>query len=168
MEKAKVIGPNGLAPISLQRQADIRITTEVIYDVITNSNMISLEESAHAPAAVRNKARADRLAGVQTMSARLNGRRFTQMDVNDEPRKLCDASKEIEKAMKLAKVYHTLSPIHAPIHTLTFPHVHVILYLTRSCSLLLFPFRSRVPSIPVTFEDNTYLSSLLRSHTGLA
>ncbi|OQE12912.1 hypothetical protein PENFLA_c059G07566 [Penicillium flavigenum] len=103
MEKAKVIGPNGLAPISLQRQADIRITTEVIYDVITNSNMISLEESAHAPAAVRNKARADRLAGVQTVSARLNGRRFTQVNVNDEPRKLCDASKDIEKAMKLAK-----------------------------------------------------------------
>ncbi|KAJ5478412.1 hypothetical protein N7530_003921 [Penicillium desertorum] len=103
MEKAKVIGPNGLAPISLQRQADIRITTEVIYDVISNSNMISLEESAHAPAAIRNKARADRLAGVQTVSARLNGRRFTQVNVNDEPRKLCDASKDIEKAMRLAK-----------------------------------------------------------------
>ncbi|CAG8901615.1 unnamed protein product [Penicillium egyptiacum] len=101
MGKAKVIGPNGLVPISLQRQADIRITTEVIYDVITNSNMISLEESAHAPVTVRNKARADRLAGVQTVSARLNGRRFTQVDVN-EPRKLYDASEDIEKTMKLA------------------------------------------------------------------
>ena len=130
MEKAKVIGPNGLAPISLQRQADVRITTEVIYDVITNSNMISLEESAHAPAAVRSKARADRLAGVQTVSAHLNGRRFTQVDVNNEPRKVCDASKDIEKAMKLAEVCHTLLPYPLPIHIT----IHILTSSTCTCA----------------------------------
>ncbi|KAK4865913.1 hypothetical protein LT330_009006 [Penicillium expansum] len=102
MEKPKVIGPDGLTPINLQRLSDIRITTEVIYDVITNCNMISLEESVHAPAAVRNKARADRIAGVQTVSARLNSRRFAQLDVDDTP-KLHNASKDIEKAMKAEK-----------------------------------------------------------------
>ncbi|EKV04535.1 hypothetical protein Pdw03_0516 [Penicillium digitatum] len=80
MEKPKVIGPDGLSPISLQRQADVRITTEVIYDVITNCKMISLEESVHAPVAVRNKARADRIAGVQTVSSCLNSRRFAQLE----------------------------------------------------------------------------------------
>lgn len=107
MEKPKVIGPDGLTPINLQRLSDIRITTEVIYDVITNCNMISLEESVHAPAAVRNKARADRIAGVQTVSARLNSRRFAQLDVDDTP-KLHNASKDIEKAMKAEKVCRTL------------------------------------------------------------
>ncbi|KAJ6149757.1 hypothetical protein N7471_000956 [Penicillium samsonianum] len=101
MENVKVIGPNGLAPLTLQQQADFHITTQVIYDVIRNANMISLEESAHAPTAVRNKARADRLAGVQTVSARLNARRFTKLEMNEL--KLHDASKNIEKAMELEK-----------------------------------------------------------------
>ncbi|KAJ6149730.1 hypothetical protein N7471_000929 [Penicillium samsonianum] len=82
-------------------KADFRITTQVIYDVISNANMITLEESAHAATAVRNKARADRLARVQTVSARLNARRFTKLEMN-EP-KLYDASKNIEKAMELEK-----------------------------------------------------------------
>ncbi|KAI2730866.1 hypothetical protein CBS147332_2718 [Penicillium roqueforti] len=101
METTKVIGPSGLAPITLQRLAEIRITTEVIYKMITNSNMISLEESAHAPIDVRNKARADRLAGVHTVSASLTTRRFTQMGFK-EP-KLYDASKDIELAMQVNK-----------------------------------------------------------------
>jgi hypothetical protein len=51
-----------------EKEKEKREKTKTIYDVITNSNMISLEESAHAPAAVRNKARADRLAGVKWLS----------------------------------------------------------------------------------------------------
>ncbi|KAJ5942643.1 hypothetical protein N7516_002811 [Penicillium verrucosum] len=103
MEKPKVIGPNGLAPITLDRQADIRITTKVICDVISNCDMISLEESMHAPAAVRKQARADRLAGVQTVSARVKAHRSsTQLEV-DGPPKLYDVSKDIEKAMNLER-----------------------------------------------------------------
>lgn len=114
METTKVIGPSGLAPITLQRLAEIRITTEVIYKMITNSNMISLEESAHAPIDVRNKARADRLAGVHTVSASLTTRRFTQMGFK-EP-KLYDASKDIELAMQAKKVCLTLpNAPNAPI-----------------------------------------------------
>lgn len=113
MEKPKVIGPNGLAPITLDRQADIRITTKVIYDVISNCDMISLEESMHAPAAVRKQACTDRLAGVQTVSARLKARRSTQLEM-DGPPKLYDASKDIEKAMKVERVCCTLLPIHTP------------------------------------------------------
>ncbi|CAI7622927.1 unnamed protein product [Penicillium discolor] len=100
MEKPKVIGPNGLAPITFGRQADIHITTKVIYDVISNCDMISLEESMHAPAAIRKQARADRLAGVQTVSARLKAHRSTQPEM-DCPPKLYDASKDIENAVKL-------------------------------------------------------------------
>ncbi|KAF7526384.1 hypothetical protein PCG10_004079 [Penicillium crustosum] len=100
MEKPKVIGPNGLAPITLDKQADIRITTKVIYDVISNCDMISLEESIHAPVAIRKQARADRLAGVQTVSARLKAHRFAQLEM-DIPSKLYDASKDIEMAVKL-------------------------------------------------------------------
>lgn len=165
MEKAKVIGPNGLAPVSLQRQADIRITTEVIYDVITNSNMITLEESAHAPAAVRNKARADRLAGVKTVSARLNGRRFTQVNVNDEPRKLCDASKDIEKAMKLAEVRHILPP--------STPHPHLDISTCASAPVFdsfLFSalgfFLSMGPLDPRHFRGQ-HLPFFVPSHTDL-
>lgn len=114
MEKPKVIGPNGLAPITLDKQADIRITTKVIYDVISNCDMISLEESIHAPVAIRKQARADRLAGVQTVSARLKAHRFAQLEM-DIPSKLYDASKDIEMAVKLNRVCRTLLPIHTSI-----------------------------------------------------
>lgn len=113
MEKPKVIGPNGLAPITFDRQADIHITTKVIYDVISNCDMISLEESMHAPAAIRKQARADRLAGVQTVSARLKAHRSTQPEM-DCPPKLYDASKDIENAVKLNRVCRTLPSIHTP------------------------------------------------------
>lgn len=144
MEKPKVIGPNGLAPITLDRQADICITTKVIYDVISNCDMISLEESIHAPAAVRKQARADRLAGVQTVSARLKAHRSTQLEM-DSPPKLCDASKDIEKAMKLNRVCHS-SPHPRPIHTSIFPTICSCASLFDSLPFLFInPFNSNHP-----------------------
>ncbi|KAJ5504504.1 hypothetical protein N7463_007378 [Penicillium fimorum] len=102
MEQPVVIGPNGLAPISIEQQANFRLTTKVIYDVISSCKMISLEESIHAPLAVRNKARANRL-GVETVSARLTTRRSTQFGVSDGLPNLYDTSKFLQKAMPLGK-----------------------------------------------------------------
>lgn len=157
MEKPKVIGPDGLSPISLQRQADVRITTEVIYDVITNCKMISLEESVHAPVAVRNKARADRIAGVQTVSSCLNSRRFAQLEVN-EPPKVHTASKEIEKAMKAEKACHALPQSR-------FRPLYCMLYSSLLDALpssdLAFVSCPWIPSTPVTLENDAHFSSLL-------
>ncbi|KAJ5972529.1 uncharacterized protein N7479_002447 [Penicillium vulpinum] len=88
MKNVKVIGPTGLAPISREKQADVRITTEVIYDVITKCKMISLEESIHAPVDVRNKAQTDRL---KALAARLNSA-HTQMGVPNDVGKKKTAS----------------------------------------------------------------------------
>lgn len=127
MEKPKVIGPNGLAPITLDRQADIRITTKVICDVISNCDLISLEESMHAPAAVRKQAHADRLAGVQSVSARVKAHRSsTQLEV-DGPPKLYDVSKDIEKAMKLERVCRTFPSVQTP--STPHPHLDLSLYM---------------------------------------
>ena len=169
MEKPKVIGPNGLAPITLDRQADIRITTKVIYDVISNCDMVSLEESMHAPVAVRKQARADRLAGVQTVSARVKAHRSAQLEM-DASRKLCDASEDIEKAMKLERVCPTLPSIHTPATPRPFPlHVHVLLYLTRFPSLILFFFFVHPPlQLPPLSRITLMSFSLLLSHTDLS
>ncbi|KAJ5823036.1 hypothetical protein N7447_005376 [Penicillium robsamsonii] len=102
MEKPFVIGPNGLAPISIKQQANFRITTKIIYDVISSCKMISLKESIHAPLAVRKKARANRL-GVETVSAQLTTRRSAQPGVSDGLPSLYDTSKGLQKAMPLGK-----------------------------------------------------------------
>ncbi|CAI7612668.1 unnamed protein product [Penicillium glandicola] len=103
MAQVKVVGPNGLIPISLQRQAEVRITHEVIYDVVTNCKMISLEESMHAPPEIRDKARADRLAGVEnTLEARLKARRLARLGISNDFPRLQGASND-EQAMQVQK-----------------------------------------------------------------
>ncbi|KAJ5205734.1 hypothetical protein N7491_003641 [Penicillium cf. griseofulvum] len=101
MEKPTVIGPNGLAPISIKEQADFKLTTKVIYDVISNYRMISLEESIHAPAAVRNTVRANRLASVNKLSAKMATRRSAELGDPDDLRILYDASNGIQKTKQL-------------------------------------------------------------------
>ncbi|KAJ5375209.1 hypothetical protein N7517_007215 [Penicillium concentricum] len=101
MAKPVVIGPNGLAPVSIERQANFRLTTKVIYDVISSCKMISLEESIHAPHAVRNKARKNRLADVKTVSAQLTTRRAQLGDSDGLPNLY--GTKGIQKAMPLGK-----------------------------------------------------------------
>ncbi|KXG51049.1 uncharacterized protein PGRI_066210 [Penicillium griseofulvum] len=92
MEMPTVIGPNGLAPFTIEEQADFKLTTKVIYDVISNCKMISLEESIHAPAAVRNAARANRLAAENMVSAQMAARRSVELGNSGDMPILYDAS----------------------------------------------------------------------------
>jgi hypothetical protein len=158
MEKPTVIGPNGLAPFTIEEQADFKLTTKVIYDVISNSKMISLEESIHAPAAVRNAARASRLATENMVSAQMAARRSVELGDSGDMPILYDASNGLN-TKQLGNVCPTLPPIHTLIHTLTFPTACHLLSLTR-CRCW-FLFYSWILCIAVALQNKTLSLSYL-------
>jgi hypothetical protein len=118
----------------------------------------------HAPAAVRKQARTDRLAGVQTVSARVKARRSTQLEMNG-PAKLYDASKDIEKAMRVERVCRTLLPIHTSI----FPTACLFYSLPFSdLVLFLFLFIDSSNSHHSRKEHSCLFVTLLMSHADIS